>query len=421
MNVRRSCTALALLSTAACSGVSSDPTIGAPTDDAGQAAPPDAGTSTPVADAGTSPVDAALPHDAAAADSAPPAAACGTLTSIQSILAQASDSTHSTSTPMGTRFESAAAALPISAANATFLATASSNPTVEQATSATGLEWHPMTVTLYPSGMPAPEDIMQHAIGDCDGDSALASLAYVNPEFVQSLITDHGDGTYGVAMFDPAGRAIVVAVDSTILVDTSNASDLGQVSANSGGADWASVLEKAVMKYDVAYGMVGQLDGIGSEELIPMFTGNGDSVAFNPGALTPAQMQQVVEVSLAAGDLITGGFDQELPLGADQTVTLHGYAVMIPTDPTADIVDMRNPWGVNPWASASMSGYDTSTDGLVHIPMATSPTAWASIIDLRIIAPPAACVGVTTPFAPLVTTPAMPIRIRDAHARRTRL
>jgi hypothetical protein len=266
---------------------------------------------------------------------------------------------------------------------------------------------------LYPSDDPSPEDIMQHAIGDCDGDSAMASMAYVNPQLVKSVIQDNHDGTYKVAMFDPAGKPISVLVDSTVLVEPTDASSLGAVSGKNGTGDWATVLEKAVMKYDDAYGTVGQIDGIGSEALIPMFTGNGDSIAFGSGTLTAVQFQQVVTVSLAAGKFITGGFNQELPLGKDQTVTAHGYAVMVPTDPATDLADMRNPWGVNPWAG--MGGFDTSTDGVLQIPMGASPTNWTQIIDLRIIEPGANCTGQVKPFVPRLTQLPIEVRIREPH------
>ncbi len=381
--------------------------------DAGSVVTEDAGSGA-MADAGGSAPDAGKQGDDAGH-----VTACASNASISTILSQfGSDSTDSTVTPMGTRFETAAKTLPISATNKTFLATPSSNPDVAQATSATGLSWQKVSVNLYPSGAPSPEDIMQHAIGDCDGDSALASMAYVNPALVESLITDNGDGTYSVAMFDPMGVPVTVLVDSQVLVDQSDP-NLGQVSANDGSADWATVLEKAVMKYDYAYDMVGQLDGIGSETLIPMFTGTGGSIAISPGSLTPAQLQEVVTVSLAAGKFITSGFNQDgLTIGQDETVTAHGYAAMVPGDPSTYMIDMRNPWGVNPWASGSSnSGYDTSTDGLLQIPLATSPDDWPQIIDLRIIDPGPECSGVTTPFTPKVRHGmSAPVHITEPHA-----
>ena len=324
---------------------------------------------------------------------------------------------------MGTRFESAAQAGPISAANATFLATASSNPDISDATSATGLSWKTLTVDLYPSGAPSPEDIMQHDIGDCDGDSAIASMAYVNPDLVQSVIKDNGDGTYTVAMFDPMGKPITVTVDSEFLVETGG-TNLGQISASDGSADWATVLEKAVMKYDYAYGMVPVRSTVASalETLVPMFTGTGNSIAISPGSLTPAQFQQVVTVSLAAGDFITGGFNQVLTIGQDQTVTAHGYAVMVPNDQSTDMTDKRNPWGIKSVrADASQSGYGhehrrraPDSRSRRRRPTGRRSSIFASSIPRWPSAP--ACDDSVRPAAQKKAM--APIRIREPHARR---
>ncbi len=124
----------------------------------------------------------------------------------------------------------------------------------------------------------------------------------------------------------------------------------------------------------------------------------------------------MVTVSLAAGRFITAGFNQVLTLGLDQTVTAHGYALMVPTDPTTIMAYMRNPWGVSPWATGA-SGYDTSADGLLQIPLATTPTDWPQIVDLRIIDPGPSCTGVRTPFVPQLRKAGAPIRIREPHVR----
>jgi hypothetical protein len=85
------------------------------------------------------------------------------------------------------------------------------------------------------------------------------------------------------------------------------------------------------------------------------------------------------------------------------------------------MADMRNPWGVSPWADPATSGYDTSADGLLQIPMATTPTNWPAIVDLRIIDPGPECAGVVAPFAPAVKMGVgVPVHIREAHARRGR-
>ncbi len=120
-------------------------------------------------------------------------------------------------------------------------------------------------MTLYPApdGLPEPADVNQHDIGNCDGCSALASMAYVNPQYIQSLITFNGDGTYTVNMFDPNGMPITVSVDSQFLVE-SGSTNLGQVSGKNNAACWSTVLEKAYFKYNQIYGIVSDVNGIGS-------------------------------------------------------------------------------------------------------------------------------------------------------------
>jgi hypothetical protein len=266
-------------------------------------------------------------------------------------------------------------------------------------------------VTLYPTGKPAPSDINQHAIGDCDGDTAMASMAYMNPAFVKGIIEDHHDGTFTVAMYDPMGHPLPVSLDSKFLADSGNG--LAAVSGKNGVADWATVLEKAVMKYNEVFDFIGDIEGIGSEHLTPLFTGDGNSLAFDRGALSPEELTRVVKDSLAAGKFISGGFGKETPLGKVQSITAHGYAVFIPANDDT-MVSMRNPWGVSPYANGG--GFDTTTDGVLDIPKSK---VWADDIDLRIIDPGAACShGVTTPYTPtaaqLRTTD---IRITEQHPR----
>jgi Calpain family cysteine protease len=274
-----------------------------------------------------------------------------------------------------------------------------SDATQQPATVFSGATWKTLPVTLYPApdGMPEPADINQHAIGNCDGDSALAGIAYQNPAFLQSLITDNKDGTFAVKLFDPMAKPITVNVDSQFMVDSSG--NLGQVSCKSGVACWSTVVEKAYIKYNQVFGVVSDVNGIGSEYTTPMLTGVGDSFAFNAGTLGPADITRVVEACLAAGKFITTGFNVDgvaLPPGGipagGLTVTAHGYAGLVPAS-SAFMISERNPWGVVPDPN-----YDGSTDGVMDIP----PDAmWASMMDFRIIEPGAACgPGQTAPYLP---------------------
>jgi hypothetical protein len=212
-------------------------------------------------------------------------------------------------------------------------------------------------------------------------------------------------------MYDAMANRITVSVDNQFLVDSSN--NIAAVSGKNGVADWATVLEKATMKYIQVFPVVSDIGGIGSEHQTPMFTGMGGSFAFDRGKLAPTDLTRVVKASLAAGKIISGGFGIEgMALASGlETVTAHGYAVFVPKDANT-MISMRNPWGLDPTAN----GYNSSTDGVLDIP---ADPSWAATIDLRIIDPGDACgAGVTTPYLPLggdITTDS--INITEPHAR----
>ncbi|MBN2487107.1 MAG: hypothetical protein JXB34_14125 [Bacteroidales bacterium] len=314
----------------------------------------------------------------------------GIVESIDDLMGLASGSSYSSITPMGNHYEGLHVTTD---ADRAWLNNASNQAPVPPGL-ASSLHLANFSVTLYPYGSPSPADINQHNIGDCGAIAALASMAYIVPDFVKSLITDNHNGTYSIAMFDPQGKPVTVAVDSKFLADGNG--NLAAVSGKNSVACWSTILEKAVMKYNVIYKANNTIEGIGSEHVPPLFTGNGNSFAFNRNVLTPDELARVVRVCLAKGKFIVGGFGQVLPIGNVQTVTGHAYTITISADHNA-LFSMRNPWGVNPLASG---GYETSTDGVLNIPTSGSVPA---TIDLRIIDPGiAGTAGTTSPYIPPV-------------------
>jgi hypothetical protein len=307
-----------------------------------------------------------------------PASESSAADSLADVMPLADGNTHSSVTPMGIHFERFVSKVPTADERA-FLSDATREPEVPPSVSSLHFETFP--VDLYPNGVPSPSDVNQHAIGDCSAASVWASLAMQAPSFVQSLIDDHGDGTFGVHVVDPAGRKFVIHVDSKFLAR--NGHDLEAVTAKDGTADWATVLEKAALKYLEVYPIVGRIGGIGSEFASPIFTGSGDSYAFNPGKLTPAQFTRVVREELSRGKIIIGGFNQVLSIGDLKTVTAHAYMIEDPAN-ASTMVTMRNPWGTSPLAEG---GYDATHDGLIDVP---ATAQWARIVDLRIISAGAA-------------------------------
>ncbi len=241
--------------------------------------------------------------------------------------------------------------------------------------SAPGLQWTKFTVeNLYPYGTPQPADVNQHGIGDCSALAVFASMAYLYPNFVKPLIKDNGNQTFTVLMFDPQGKPIEVVVSSLFLAD--NNGNIGAVTGKNNKITWATILEKAVMKWNYIYKVNPDIGGIGSEHVAPLFTGNGNSFAFSPGKLAAKQLQRAVEVSMNQGKIVVGGFTQgDLMAGTLKTVTGHAFSMMYSTDVSA-LFSMRNPWGNN-----SSGGKE---DGVLNIP---NNDVIPPIIDLRIIEP----------------------------------
>lgn len=285
---------------------------------------------------------------------------------VTTILRYAEDNTKSAKTPMGTRFEDKHVTTD---ADREWLLNASNEPD-----KVAGLTlWKRKTVNLYPYGDPVPADVNQHSIGDCCAMAVLASFAYLCPDFIKSIITDNGDKTYTVKMYDPQGKPIDVCVSNLVLCD--NEGNTGQVTGKNNAITWATIMEKAIMKYATLYKNTG-VEGIAIEVAAPMFTGKGESFAYSPNSLYTSELKTIVEWCLDQGYITAGGFNVDgLPCGKLSTVTYHAFTFMMTDNEEKSPFVMRNPWG---W-------YDV--DGKLEIPYERTTV---QTIDVRMVVPGAA-------------------------------
>ncbi|MEA4918620.1 C2 family cysteine protease [Proteiniphilum sp.] len=307
-------------------------------------------------------------------------------TDIDDLMSLASGFSHSDHTPMGSHYENRHVTTD---EDRRWLLDPTNEPPAPG--SASHLYLVEFSVMLYPYGKPLPADVNQHAIGDCGGLAALASMAYVYPDFIMSLIKDNGDKSYTVSMFDPQGKPVAVTVSNRFL--SGNGHNIDAVSGKNNKATWSTVLEKAIMKYNSIYKVNPDIGGIGSEHVVPLFTGDGNSFAFSPGKLNSKQLARAVKTCLTQGKLIIGGFNRgDLPVDGSKTVTYHAYTLMHSSDKNA-LFAMRNPWGGNP-------DVDGRADGVLNIPNnSTIPPT----IDLRIVDP-----GIASNFGNGITKPYIP-------------
>ena len=307
------------------------------------------------------------------------------ITTLEELIARGSSFTQVDSTPMGRHYENRHVTTD---EDRKWLANATNEP--DLLPSASGYTLRPYEVNLYPYDVPLPADVNQHGIGDCSALAVFAEMAYLFPGFIQSIITDHCDGTYTVSMFDPQGKPVDVTIQSTFLGDDNG---IGGTSGKDGKANWATILEKAIMKWNKIYQVNPDINGIGSEHVAPLFTGEGSSFAITPSSLLPEQLQQAAHVALANRMITIGGFTQGgLSVNGPQTVTAHAFSFMLSSVNEA-LFTMRNPWGNSPSGSKD-------DDGLLHI---VNDGIVPSTIDMRIIYP-----GAALPYAVKDLTPYLP-------------
>ena len=243
-----------------------------------------------------------------------------------------------------------------------------------------GHNWQQKEVVLYPNGDPIPDDVNQHNIGDCAALSIFADFAYLYPDFIKSIIKDNKNNSYTVSMYDPKGEPVSVTVSDRLIVDENG--EIGMCTSKDGSAGWATILEKAMMKWESIYKVQPNVEGINSFDAAPLFTGNGTSFSFQPGDLSPEEMKNAIKVALDSRWLTSGGFSSmnSVTGNGTMTVTHHAYSFMFSSLPNSLFV-MRNPWGYTLFKDyeCSNGAMEITDDG--YIP---------SIIDMIFIHPGAA-------------------------------
>ena len=295
--------------------------------------------------------------------------------SIDDLMHLADKWTTSSVTPMGKHYEKIRTATEDQMA---WLNDPSKNPPLEASKylDPSKHSWKTREVQLYPFGNPIPADVNQYLIGDCCQLAVFASFAWSRPDFIKDIITQNGNN-FIVKMFNPAGEPITVAVDNTFVCGTD-----GKLRGCRGKNDiptWASVMEKAVMKWEYIYKYNYPIDGIGYEHVVPLFTGDGNSYAFKIKTLTPEQMKRVVIVCLNQGYILGGGFAKDNIVVEDPFMSqdLHAFTFMYATSPSG-LFAMRNPYGN---ANGSPDGKE---DGVMNIP---NDKEIVDLIDIRVCYP----------------------------------
>lgn len=232
----------------------------------------------------------------------------------------------------------------------------------------------PFDVNLYPNGKPVTADVNHKELEDYNVVSVLASMAYLYPEFIRSIIHQESPESFRVDMFDPMGKPIVVRVSNHFLFARN-----GQFAYCAGKDDqpnWSTILEKAAAKWTKVYQHIYHIEGCFPEMITPMFTGDGRSFCVKPGRLSSEDLSRVINTCLQHGMMINGGFlKADIPLDGHKTEVMQGHS-FLPPQKTGALYAIRNPQG---------KGDDDHIMNVMPTDKDVPP-----LIDIRVISPGAA-------------------------------
>ena len=210
---------------------------------------------------------------------------------------------------------------------------------------------------LYnPSGSPEAGDVRQGALGDCYLLAALAAVAKANPAAIQRMITDNGDGTYDVTIYEDKSwfsrklTPTVVKVDAQFPQYKDGDAKGSPVYAKLGlglMGIWVMLIEKAYAKHKGSYkAIVGGFGGPAMEAITGKESKRHDLSHYDNGKLF-----SLLETLLANKQALTAAADWYLFQSTKKeamndvgAVLQHEYTVMS-VDPGAKTVELRNPWG----------------------------------------------------------------------------
>lgn len=212
-------------------------------------------------------------------------------------------------------------------------------------------------------------DIKQGAVGDCYFVAALASIAHHNPEYIENMITDNGNGTYTVSFGGDLGD---VTVDDDFATNSSGNSVYASTGSSSNPELWVAIVEKA---YAQANGSYETIEGGRANEAIAEITGQDNFTVDHPSDFDPADLQTALEngQSVTASSLSSN--DGKKTRTSDGFVTSHAYVV---TDVQQNASGEWEITVYNPWGSDSDTG-DGTSDGFTTISVEEFNTNFRSV------------------------------------------
>lgn len=195
------------------------------------------------------------------------------------------------------------------------------------------------------NGTPSLSDMRQGYVGDCYFVAALGSLAERNPDAVQNLFVDNGDGTYTVRFYTRGGTADYVTVDRRLPASSDGTlvySGLGLPVQSEATTLWIALAEKAYAQWNES-GNSGR-DGSNSYDAI-----SGGWMGYvNQQVLGYVSSDTQITTNSQTALITALTTQQAVTIGTypSATALVGGHAYVVSSySATTQMFSLVNPWG----------------------------------------------------------------------------
>ncbi len=209
-------------------------------------------------------------------------------------------------------------------------------------------------------GSPDLEDINQGAVGNCYYLAALGGLALSDPEIINQMVTDLGDGTYAVRFFD-AGQEVYVRVDGQLPAYSESSNYLVYAKQGPDGEIWMPIVEKAYAHFRYGENTYDSLSGGWMKTVNSQITGETSLTYYAPSfSSNPENLWALLATQIDADHAITLA---SWTTTDNPVVGNHAYVVhSVTSNEEGLFVNVFNPWGFD-----GRSWDDNYQDGMLTL------------------------------------------------------
>jgi len=157
------------------------------------------------------------------------------------------------------------------------------------------------------------DDIHQGSLGDCYLIAGMGAIANTDPELIEKMIHDNGDGTYTVTFhvteeingeFIPTGKTEQITVDGTF--PTKDGKRFAYGHSNDEGELWPAIVEKAYAKWKGGEGDYEDIVGGFSGKAMVELTGSASRRVFTKSKAAE-ELRQEIQQALDNGHPVAAG------------------------------------------------------------------------------------------------------------------